>query len=212
MGKDIERGRALLYRDLISKGIGDDRVLQAMEKVPRHLFVPEALRHLAYSLQPVPIGMGQTISTPYIVASMTELLELEGDEKVLEIGAGCGYQTAVLCETAGEVHSLEIIPEVAELGRENLRQLGYKASLSVGDGSLGLPKHAPFDRILIAASAPYIPGALLDQLGEGGILVAPVERGEEEELVRYRNTASGLVSQRLYGVRFVPMTGQVRRR
>ena len=210
MTADMERGMQLLIQDLLRKGVGDQRVLTAMKAVPRHCFVPEKMRHLSYSLRPLPIGMGQSISTPYIVASMTELLELEGHEKVLEIGAGCGYQTAVLCETAGQVHSLEIIPEVAALGRRNLQQLGYNAEVVVGDGSTGLPEQAPFDRILIAATAPRIPQVLFDQLGEGGILVAPVERGQDEELVRYRKTSRGIHSQSLYGVRFVPMTGLVR--
>jgi len=201
---------------LEDRGIGDPQVMAAMARVPRHAFVPEEVRHRAYGQRPLPIGQGQTISTPFIVASMTELLELQGTERVLEIGTGCGYQTAVLCEMVREVCSIEIVAKVAEFGARNLARLGYSVNLRVGDGADGWPDRAPFDRILLAATAPRIPRSLLNQLAIGGIALGPEEAppGEgdphdREVLARYQRLEQGFERTEIYGVRFVPMTGKV---
>jgi len=203
---------------LRDRGIEDPRVMEAMAKVPRHAFVPPERRDRAYGRSPLPIGFGQTISTPFIVASMTELLELQGREKILEIGTGCGYQTAVLCEILAEVFSIEIVPEVAEIGARNLVELGYSPKLRVSDGADGWPSQAPFDRILLAATSPRIPQSLLAQLGMGGIAIGPEQEDpnlpedserQREVLVRYQRTKEGLERTEIYGVRFVPMTGKV---
>ncbi len=163
------------------QGITDPRVLAAMGRVPRHLFVPEPLREWSYEDRPLPIGHEQTISQPYIVALMTEALALEGTEKVLEIGTGSGYQTAILCELSREVFSIERIPELAEGARRRLEELGYgNVHVRVGDGTLGWPEEAPFDRIIVTGALPRIPDPLWEQLAEGGRLVAPIgPRGEQ---------------------------------
>jgi protein-L-isoaspartate(D-aspartate) O-methyltransferase len=203
---------------LEDRGIEDPQVMAAMTRVPRHAFVPEAVRSKAYGRRPLPIGQGQTISTPFIVASMTALLELQGTERVLEIGTGCGYQTAVLCEMVPEVYSIEIVAEVAEFGARNLARLGYSANLRVGDGADGWPDRAPFDRILLAATAPTIPRRLLKQLAVGGIALGPEEvppregddpHDRQEVLARYQRLEQGFERTEIYGVRFVPMTGKV---
>jgi protein-L-isoaspartate(D-aspartate) O-methyltransferase len=181
-----------------------------MSRIPRHLFLPESQRENAYGRRPVPIGWEQTISTSFIVASMTEALELTGCERVLEIGTGCGYQTAVLCETAGSVHSIEIIPSLAKQAAQTLASLGYHPELRINDGAMGWPEEAPFDRIIWAATTPYIPEAWLAQCTPDALLIGPQEERENEVLVRLRGTPSGFVRDLLYGVRFVPMTGAVR--
>ncbi|HDI11920.1 MAG TPA: protein-L-isoaspartate(D-aspartate) O-methyltransferase [Candidatus Acetothermia bacterium] len=174
-----ERRRMVEY--LRRQGITDSRVLAAMERVPRHLFVPEPLRTWSYEDRPLPIGHEQTISQPYIVALMTEALGLTGQEKVLEIGTGSGYQTAILCELSREVFSIERIPELAEGARKRLEELGYgNVRIRVGDGTLGWPEEAPFDRIIVTGALPRIPEPLWEQLAEGGRLVAPIgPRGEQ---------------------------------
>ena len=165
----------MVQEHLVRRGIADPRVLDAMRKVPRHLFVDEALRDQAYGDHPLPIGDGQTISQPYMVGLMTELLALRGDEKVLEIGTGSGYQTAVLAELARRVCSIERIPTLATRARVVLEELGYtNVWVWVGAGTLGWPDEAPFDRILVAAGAPAVPPPLFEQLAEGGRLVLPV--------------------------------------
>ena len=159
-------------------GVSDKRVLDAMLKVERHVFVPLALRGLSYIDSPLPIGMNQTISQPYIVALMTELAGLEGDETVLEIGTGSGYQAAILGELAREVYTIEIIPELAKRAGALLEELGYEnIKIKEGDGYLGWPEYAPFDVIIVTAAPPSIPERLLDQLSEGGRMIVPV--GEE---------------------------------
>jgi protein-L-isoaspartate(D-aspartate) O-methyltransferase len=165
----------MVEEHLIRRGIADPRVLDAMRKVPRHLFVDEALRDQAYGDHPLPIGEGQTISQPYIVGLMTALLTLRGDEKILEVGTGSGYQTAVLAELARRVCSIERIPALAARARAVLDKLGYtNVWVRVGAGTLGWPDEAPFDRILVAAGAPAVPPPLFEQLAEGGRLVLPV--------------------------------------
>lgn len=190
--------------------VKDSRVLAAMRAVPRHEFVPEALRSQAYADHPLPIGEGQTISQPYIVALMTELLRLDGDEKVLEIGTGSGYQAAVLAEIVGatNVYTIEIIRSLSEQAQRDLERTGYgEVHCKVGDGYAGWPEHAPFDAVIVTAAPPSMPRPLLDQLAPGGRLVAPVGRGYQELQVLTR-TEDGFRTERSIPVRFVPMTGE----
>ena len=203
-------GHLRMMRDLQERGIKNIRVLEALNAVPRHHFVPEAFRAHSYNLRPLPIGRGQTISTPFIVASMSSLLQLKGTERVLEIGTGCGYQTAVLCELAAEVFSIEIVDSVAALGRKNLTALGYTPHLRVGDGTAGWSSAAPFDVALIAATAPTVPIEIVQQLKIGGRLVVPLEQSGREVLARITRTKKDYVVEEFYDVRFVPMTGSIR--
>jgi protein-L-isoaspartate(D-aspartate) O-methyltransferase len=188
-----------------ARGVRDPRVLSAVTKVPRELFLPEAQRHEAYEDRPVPIGFGQTISQPYIVAYMTEALKVEPSHRVLEIGTGCGYQTAVLAELALEVYSIELIDVLAERARRTLDGLGYaNVQVRAGDGHAGWPEQAPFDRILAAAAPPDVPPALIEQLVDGGILVIPIGVGEQElRVLQKRGGRVELLST--LPVRFVPM-------
>lgn len=185
----------------------DERVLEAMRKTPRHLFVPEASLPIAYQNRPQPIGHGQTISQPTVVAIMTNALELRGPERVLEIGTGSGYQAAVLSRLAKQVYTIEIVAPLGEMAKTRLKQLGYaNVEVRIGDGYAGWPEHAPFDRILITAAPPEIPKALVEQLAEGGILVAPVgEEWEPQELVRWRKRGGKIEKETLAIVKFVPM-------
>jgi protein-L-isoaspartate(D-aspartate) O-methyltransferase len=201
--------RERMVREQIeARGVRDARVLAAMRKVERHRFVPEALRRLAYADQPLPIGHGQTISQPYIVAYMTEALELKPTDRVLEIGTGSGYQAAILAELAREVYSIEIVEPLAKEAAERLATFAYKnLALRIGNGYRGWPEAAPFDAILVTAAPPRIPPALIDQLAEGGRLVAPVGTFFQE-LVRVRKTPKGVVKEDLIPVRFVPMVGE----
>jgi protein-L-isoaspartate(D-aspartate) O-methyltransferase len=201
----------MVASQLRRRGITDERVLAAMATVPRHAFVPADVRAQAYADSALPIGRGQTISQPYIVALMTQLLALRGGERVLEIGTGSGYQSAVLSHLAGAVYSIEIAPELAARAGETLAAVGAgTVQVRAGDGAAGWPEAAPFDAIIITAGAPCVPDALLGQLRDGGRVVAPLERGDGEELAvgvkhgeRLEWTAHG-------AVRFVPMTGTVR--
>lgn len=175
----------MVETQLIPRGIKDKRVIEAMLKVPRHLFVREQDLYRAYDDMALPIGEGQTISQPYMVAKMTELLELKGDEKVLEVGTGSGYQAAVLGELAREVYSVERIESLARRAQEIIKKLGYdNVHIFTGDGSLGLQEHAPFDRIIVTAASPEVPKPLREQLSEGGILVAPVGSRFSQQLLR----------------------------
>ena len=210
MSVDFSTGHKKMMEYLHGRDIKDPRVLAAMNRVQRHCFLPSSVRKQAYTLRPVSLGHGQTMSTPYIVASMTDLLGLSGEERVLEIGTGCGYQTAVLCELSKEVFSIEIVEPVGRFGRENLKNQGYEPHLRIGDGGYGWEEASPFNAILIAATAPHIPQALLDQLLVGGVLVAPVEHANREYMMRIKRTNEGFEREVLYGVRFVPMTGMVR--
>lgn len=198
--------RAELVRDLELE-VADVRVLDAMGRVPRHLFVPHATLSVAYANSPAPIGHGQTISQPTIVALMTEALELTGRERVLEIGTGSGYQAAVLALLATEVHSVENIAPLAEEARARLARLGYaNVHVHLGDGYGGLPSEAPFDRIVVTAAPEETPRVLLEQLADGGILVVPVGRSDwPQRLVRYRKQRAMVTAEDLGGVRFVPM-------
>jgi protein-L-isoaspartate(D-aspartate) O-methyltransferase len=203
--------RAMIERDLMPRGIRDARVLEAMGSIARELFVPEKLRSRAYQDRPLPIGEGQTISQPYIVAFMTEQLHLKGTERVLEIGTGSGYQTAVLGKLAAEVYSIEIIPSLSERAQVILSQLGYdNVHLKVGDGFFGWQEHAPFDAILVTASAPKIPEALWRQLRDGGRLIIPVGAERQDQvLVRATKSEGKQVIEELTRVVFVPLTGAV---
>ena len=188
-----------------ARGVRDPLVLSAMAKVPRHLFVPENLRVHAHADEPLPIGDGQTISQPYIVAYMTEALGLRGGEKVLEIGTGSGYQTAVLAEIAGEVWTVEIVEALAARARGILDGLGYKnVHYRVGDGSEGWPDAAPFEAIIVTAAAPRMPSALEDQLAVGGRMIVPVGT-DLQELFLVRRDKKGVERERRLGVRFVPL-------
>jgi protein-L-isoaspartate(D-aspartate) O-methyltransferase len=203
--------RAMIERDLIPRGIRDSRVLEAMGSIERELFVPEKLRSRAYQDRPLPIGEGQTISQPYMVAFMTEQLHLKGTERVLEIGTGSGYQTAVLGKLAAEVYSIEIIPILSERAKVILSQLGYdNVHLKIGDGFFGWQEHAPFDAILVTAAAPKIPQALWRQLREGGRLIIPLGAERQDQvLVRATKSKGKQVVEKLTRVVFVPLTGAV---
>jgi protein-L-isoaspartate(D-aspartate) O-methyltransferase len=205
--RDAER-RRMVDEQLLGRDITSPRVLEAMRKVPRHLFIPEPQRSRAYDDSPVPIGLGQTISQPYIVAFMTQALDLEPGHRVLEIGTGSGYQAAVLAEISREVYSIEVLPELADRARETLAALGYRhVRLRTGNGYLGWPEHAPFDRIIVTAAPPEVPPALIEQLKVGGLMAIPV--GTVEQHLRIlRRTATGMETLRTLPVRFVPMTGR----
>lgn len=194
-----------------SRGIEEPRLLNALETVPRHEFVPEALREEAYRDEPLQIGSGQTVSQPYLVALMADLLELDGDEKLLEIGTGSGYTTAVLARLGRRVYSIEIIEELADRARKVLEELGYgNVQVRAGDGYRGWPEEAPFDGILVSAAPSEVPPPLIEQLGENGVLVAPVGRALQD-LVVIRKTADGLVRRQVDVVRLVPMVGRAQR-
>jgi protein-L-isoaspartate(D-aspartate) O-methyltransferase len=201
--------RVMLDRDLRGRGIKDQRVLSAMEAVPRHLFVPENLRAAAYEDRPLPIGQGQTISQPYIVAFMTELLELKPTDRVLEIGTGSGYQTAVLASLASAVSSIEILPSLSERAKKLLDGLGFNnTELKTGDGFYGWEERGPFDAILVTAAAPRIPEPLWRQLRNGGRLVMPLgERRKTQRLIRVRKTADQRMIEDFSDVLFVPLEG-----
>jgi len=188
-----------------ARGVRDPAVLAAMAKVPRHLFVPEGLRRRAYADEPLPIGEGQTISQPYIVAYMTEALALRGGEEVLEVGTGSGYQTAVLAEIAGTVFTVEIVEKLALRARAALDALGYSnVRYRVGDGSAGWAEEAPFDAIMVTAAAARMPEKLEDQLAVGGRMIVPVGT-DSQELVLVRRGKTGIKRDSLLAVRFVPL-------
>ncbi|MDH7484712.1 MAG: protein-L-isoaspartate(D-aspartate) O-methyltransferase [Anaerolineae bacterium] len=194
-----------------ARGVSDAAVLRAMETVPRHRFVPEDYLGQAYADHPLPIGYGQTISQPYIVALMTESLDLEPGERVLEIGTGSGYQAAVLAELVDEVYSVEIIPELAESAARRLRELGYdNVRTKQGDGYYGWEEYAPFDAIIVTCAPDHVPQPLVNQLAEGGRLVVPIgPPGGYQTLWQYVREADGLKAYNLGGVRFVPLLREV---
>lgn len=199
----------MVEEQLARRGIVNKRVLDAMREVPRHLFVAPQLRHLAYHDGPLPIGGGQTISQPYIVALMTQLLTLHGDESVLEVGVGSGYQTAILSLLARQVIGLERVAALAGQAAEVLDSLGYEdVTIHVGDGSQGLLDQAPFDAILVAAASPSVPAPLQSQLADGGRLVIPVDDGMGQMLERIERKGGALHVEPLVPVRFVPLVGK----
>lgn len=202
------RERAMLVEEQIEKrGVRDPNVLRAMRTVPRHEFVPQKLQNQAYEDHPLSIGYGATISQPYIVAAMTELLELSPKHTVLEIGTGSGYQAAVLSMLVDDVYSIEIVPELAKTAASTLKLHGYdNVIVRQGDGYLGWPEHAPFDRIILTAAPPQVPQALIDQLKPGGKLVAPVGDVNEQVLLVLEKNSRGQVRRRnVFPVLFVPM-------
>ncbi|MCX5868470.1 MAG: protein-L-isoaspartate(D-aspartate) O-methyltransferase [Proteobacteria bacterium] len=201
--------REMVHSQLERRNITDQRVLEVMRKVPRHKFVPERMRGEAYDDHPLPIGKGQTISQPYMVAIMTELLGLRGEERVLEIGTGSGYQLAILAELAREAFSVERFGPLADQARARLRELGYRNfEIRAGDGTLGWPERAPFDGIIVTAGSPDVPAPLVEQLSEGGRLVIPV--GEERHQELYRLTREGGKTRKEFfgGCVFVPLVGE----
>ena len=211
--KDFYRAarQQMVAEDIQRRGIDDPRVLQAMLTVERHLFVPEHYRHMAYADRPLPIGEGQTISQPYIVALMTYHLHLQPEEKVLEIGTGSGYQAAVLAELAKEVYSIEIIEELARTAQERLRQLGYtNVWVKSGDGFYGWKEYAPYDAIIVTCAAPTIPEHLIKQLREGGRIILPLGGEPFHQSLTVLTKRSGKIEQkRITDVVFVPMTGEI---
>jgi len=206
MNRDFEtERRAMVNSQIRARGVRGKDVLAALAKVPRHLFIPEDLRRFAYADEPLPIGEGQTISQPYIVAYMTEALKLRGTEKVLEVGTGSGYQTAILAELSREVLTIEVVGSLAARAKDVLERLGYRNIRSrVGDGWLGWPEEAPFDAVMVTAAASEIPPALEEQLAPGGRLIVPVGV-EFQELLLVTRTRKGLERDRLLPVRFVPL-------
>ncbi len=206
----VKRER-MVKEQIQARGVTDQRVLAAMRKVPRHLFVPEALHTDAYEDYPLPIGEGQTISQPYIVARMTELMQLKGGERVLEIGTGSGYQAAVLALLAKEVFSIEIVEPLAKSAAQKLKDLGYdNVIVKFGDGYLGWTEYAPFDAIIITCAPPYLPDSLVHQLKDDGRIVAPMgEETETQILTVFQKKGDKLLKTEHEPVRFVPMTGEI---
>jgi protein-L-isoaspartate(D-aspartate) O-methyltransferase len=205
---NLETARAELFKRLRQE-IHDHAVLEAMARIPRELFVPSADQHLAYADIPLPIGQGQTISQPFIVALMTQALELVGGERVLEVGTGSGYQTALLAELAGHVVSVERYESLAEEARRRLDTLGYRnVEIHVGNGSLGWSPGSPYDAIIVTAGAPSLPQELLDQLKDGGRLVIPVGSRYDQELFQVVKRGDRLEKRSLGLCRFVPLTGR----
>jgi len=200
--------RQMVRTQMANRDITSKRVLAVMEKVPRHRFVSEEMAAEAYEDHPLPIGFDQTISQPYIVASMTQALDLQPTDRVLEIGTGSGYQAAVLAELAAEVFTIEIVKPLALRAERTLAELGYRnVTVRVGDGYAGWPEQAPFDKIMLTAAPPKVPQPLFEQLKEGGLLIAPIGV-YGQDLILYRKTARGVLENELYPVRFVPMTGK----
>jgi protein-L-isoaspartate(D-aspartate) O-methyltransferase len=200
------KAETMIEEQLIARGIKDEKVLESIKNVPRHKFVPENMRPHAYSDGPLPIGYDQTISQPYIVALMTSELDLSGDETVLEIGTGSGYQAAVLAEIADSVYSIEIVEELAERAADLLSELGYENVVTKhGDGYKGWKEHAPFDRIILTAAPEKIPGQLIEQLKPGGIMVLPVGKNQQVLKKITKTMDNTLEQETITGVRFVPM-------
>ncbi len=199
----------MVSEQLVPRGIRDERLLAAMREIPRDRFVPPSLVHQAYADAPLPIGEGQTISQPFIVAEMTQLLELSGTEKVLEIGTGSGYQTAVLCRLSREVVTVERVAALSDGARKILGELGMtNVVFRVGDGTLGSPDDAPFDRVIVTAASPDVPAPLFEQLVEGGVMVIPMGGRWEQELCVVRKESGTLRKETMGGCRFVPLLGR----
>jgi len=200
--------RRMVEEQIRRRGVRDERVLSVMGEVPRHLFVPKEIRQRAYADEPLPIGEGQTISQPFIVAEMTAALRLSGTEKVLEVGTGSGYQTTILSRLCREVVTIERIATLSAAARARLVTMDAgNVTFVVGDGSLGSPAYAPFDRILSAAASPSVPAPWISQLSEGGIIVLPVGGRYEQELIRVTLTQGRPETEVLGGCRFVPLVG-----
>jgi len=210
MSEEYEQQRECMIAEQIARrGLHEPRLLDAMRAVPRHLFVPQEYRHAAYEDGPLPIGYGQTISQPYIVALMTDLLRLQGNERVLDVGTGSGYQAAILGMMAGEVHTIEYVPELATRAGKLFKELGVdNVHLHIGDGSLGWPASAPYHGILAAAAAPQAPRALLEQLADGGRLVLPVGGRGLQQLEVWKRKRDKYETDSILSVAFVPLRGE----
>lgn len=211
VGEDLFRRARLemVEQQIKNRGIIDERVLEAFREIPRHAFVEKAHQEAAYEDYPLPIGYGQTISQPYIVALMTERLTLKDEEKVLEIGTGSGYQAAILARLAREIHSVERIPELAQQAEENLRAAGINnVDVHVGDGTLGWPQDAPYDAIMITAGTPAMPAGLVGQLAEGGRLIAPVGSRWRQMLELWIKNEGEIGKEEVLPVVFVPLIGE----
>lgn len=207
-----EHRKTMVEEQIAARGVSDPATLEAMQTVPRHEFLPLRLREEAYGDYPLPIGYGQTISQPYIVAFMTEAIRPQPGEKILEIGAGSGYQAAVLAQIGTQVYTIEIVEPLAEMARQTLERLGYKnAHVRHGDGYRGWPEHAPFDAIIVTCAPDKIPPDLVAQLKDGGRMIIPVDSGMEQELVLLRKHGDKIEKQSVLPVRFVPMTGEAER-
>lgn len=199
----------MVETQLIKRGIIDKRVLEAFTRVPRHRFVADAFIGQAYEDYPLPIGSGQTISQPYMVAAMTECLELKGRETILEIGTGSGYQTAILADLAERVYTVERIEELAHEARRKVEALGYhNVAFRVGDGTIGWQEFAPYDRIIVTAGSPSIPTSLLDQLGDEGVMVIPIGGESIQQLNQIRKHKGHAVRKELFNCVFVPLLGK----
>ena len=204
-----EARQRMVDQQLVPRGISDERVLQVMREVPRHRFVPPDSQNAAYHDNPLPIGCNQTISQPYIVAYMTEMLQLKPEDRVLEIGTGSGYQAAVLSRLAKQVYTIERIEELARRAQQTLKDLGYEnIQFRIGDGSCGWPEAGPYDAIIVTAAAPEIPPPLIDQLAPGASLVAPVGSTGHQDLVRLVKRGGRTHSEHLTPVAFVPLVGE----
>ena len=201
----LEKASRMVETQIAARGVKNPDVIRVMKNTPRHLFIPEHLRESAYNDSPLPIGSGQTISQPYVVALMTEYLGLSGKEKVLEIGTGSGYQAAVLSQLVDTCYSIEVVEELARESSELLETLNYSnVIVKWGDGYKGWPKHAPFDRIIITAAPPTIPEKLVEQLAVGGRMILPVGR-HSQDLILITKTSRGISKKSIIPVRFVPM-------
>ena len=208
VGPEFRGARRRLVETLQANGIRDLSVLRAIDLIPRHVFVPTGVRHRAYEDSALPIGNGQTISQPSVHARYLELLELTGKERVLEVGTGTGYQTALLSQLAAQVFSIERVPALYEKAREILRQLDVRnVSMLLGDGTIGWREYAPYDAILVSAGAPTVPAPLLDQLAEGGTLLIPLGGKDEQILVSFERRDGTIVRRDIAPVRFVPLLG-----
>jgi protein-L-isoaspartate(D-aspartate) O-methyltransferase len=200
--------RSMVEDQIVARGISDQRVVQAMLKVERHRFVPDAYRDLAYEDTPLPIGEDQTISQPYIVALMSEELDLEPADRVLEVGTGSGYQAAILAEMVGEVYTIEIVEPLGLRAGDLLRTLGYSGvKVKIGDGYEGWAEYAPFDKIMVTCAPTDIPQPLVDQLKPGGLMIIPVGAADSQFLYRVRKGPGGVETEEIIPVRFVPLTG-----
>jgi protein-L-isoaspartate(D-aspartate) O-methyltransferase len=201
--------RQRLVDELITKGISDKKVLEAINRIPRHFFLENAFENHAYEDKAFPIGNGQTISQPYTVAFQTQCLEIKPNDKVLEIGTGSGYQTTVLLELKADVYSIEYVRELHDKTKYFLATLGYTPKLFCGDGTLGLPQHAPYDKIIVTAGAPSVPESLIDQLTVGGILIIPVGDRDKQTMAKLTKTSNTKLTQETFeNFSFVPLIGK----